>query len=500
MIEVEVNGVIHEFPDGTSRDVIRSALQKKYSPTLTPSQEFAKENPVVRTLGRTARAGLTGLSSLADIGLLVPKTAALGAGMVAENMGAERFGRALQSFGATPTMAETTRSIIDQATGGKLQDINGLERGASLAGEVISSAIPFSQSQNVASAVQKTAPNVGSAIKSVLDPETALNQLPSTKIMPVVQKMTADQLRKASSNAYKKAAEQGGVIKAEKVDSFIDNVLKNVVPKDEKVISLGSGKASKELLDEIKTIYGGKPLTLEEAQNFDEFLTEKIDDFVVNGVVNKEGLRIQKIQQQLRDTIESLGPEDVDNKEGFETIKKARELWSRSRKLADVERVLLRAEYMDQPANAVKTGLRTILTNPSKRRGYTKEEIKAMEKAMETGLQDDLLRTFGGRLMNYVGAGIGATMGGPIGAAAGAAASTAGTGGVRALGTARQIDKTQALIDLIAGSTPQARQSVPLLTDKGALAAIGATGAQGQQMLPRPPLRITVQPNSQRGF
>jgi hypothetical protein len=76
-----------------------------------------------------------------------------------------------------------------------------------------------------------------------------------------------------------------------------------------------------------------------------------------------------------------------------------------------------------------------------------------------------------------------------------------GTSGARALGTARQIDKTTALMDLIAGAAPKmAQQSTPLLTQKGALATIGATGTQGQQMLPRPPLRITVQPNSLRGY
>lgn len=31
MIEVEVNGIVHEFPEGTSRDVIRNALKRKYS-------------------------------------------------------------------------------------------------------------------------------------------------------------------------------------------------------------------------------------------------------------------------------------------------------------------------------------------------------------------------------------------------------------------------------------------------------------------------------------
>lgn len=488
-------------PEEQAELAMLEAGNKPAQPQLTPAQEFANESPIQRTLGRTARSGLAGLSSLADLALLVPKTASLAGSMAYRNLGAPETAQALENFGRMPSMRDTTLGIIDKATGGKLQPTGTIDKVGDFAGELISSSVPFMQAPTAINAATKTPPTAGTALKSVLDPETALNQLPAVQARAQIQKLTADQLRKASSSAYTRATEQGGTITASKVDSFIDDMAKTVVPKDEKVLSLGAGKASKELLEEIKNIYGGKPLTLEEAQNFDEFLTEKIDDYVVNGVVNKEGNRIQKIQQAFRDTIQNLGPEDVDNAEGFEALKKGRELWARSRRLADVERVLLRAEYMDQPANAVKTGLRTILTNPSKRRGYSKEEIKAMEKAMKTGLQDDLLRTFGGRLMNYVGAGIGSTMGGPIGAAAGAAATTMGTSGARALGTARQIDKTTALMDLIAGAAPKmTQQSTPLLTQKGALAAIGATGTQGQQMLPKPPLQITVQPNSLRGY
>ncbi len=55
MIEVEVNGVIHEFPEGTSQDVIRSALQKKYAPP-SQTQETSLPNQAVN-LGLTYAQG-----------------------------------------------------------------------------------------------------------------------------------------------------------------------------------------------------------------------------------------------------------------------------------------------------------------------------------------------------------------------------------------------------------------------------------------------------------
>lgn len=477
----EIAGITLEQPNLTETAVVDN--------TVPETQE--RINPVVRTLGRTGRNLGAGLSSLLDLGLLIPKTAALGAGMGLEKLGAEGVGSALQELGATPTMRDTFLSSIDRATNNQLQPQNTTEKVFDFGAELISSAVPFSRADDLAN------PNAVNALTSLLDPQEALqrsnilsqplNVTPKITL-PDMAKLTAPQLKAEASKLYQQAADQGGTITPQKVDSFLDDIASKVVPKDEKVLGLGAGKTSKNLLDEIKSVYGNKPLTLEEAQNLDEFLTEKIDDFVEMGVVKKEGKRIQDIQRSLREMIESVGPDDVDNPAGFEALKKGRELWSRSRRLADVERVLQRAQYMDQPGNAIKTGLRTILTNPSKSRGFTKDEIKALEKAMKTGLEDDLLRTFGSRLMNFTGSAIGAGIGGPAGAVLGGAATSAGTGAARSVGLNRQMQRTDALLDLIAGR-PVNPQYPSVLTNKGALATIGA-GANAMNQ--NAPLRVTV--------
>lgn len=149
---------------------------------LTPQQEFANEHPILRTLGRTGRAATAGLSSLADLGLLVPKTAALGVGMALENMGAPEVGTALQRLGATPTMADTSRNIVDQATGGKLQPTGTMDKAFDFAGEMIASAVPFSRGADTVQAFGKKAPpTMGTALQAFADPETALNQLPKVQ-------------------------------------------------------------------------------------------------------------------------------------------------------------------------------------------------------------------------------------------------------------------------------------------------------------------------------
>lgn len=55
MIEVEVNGVIHEFPEGTSRDVIRQALQRKYGGPSNTRSSMQQESQTQQKpgIGRT---------------------------------------------------------------------------------------------------------------------------------------------------------------------------------------------------------------------------------------------------------------------------------------------------------------------------------------------------------------------------------------------------------------------------------------------------------------
>lgn len=478
MIEVEVNGVIHEFPEGTSQDVIRGALQRKYAPQpqLTPAQEFANESPIGRTIGRTVRTGLTGLSSLADIGLLVPKTAALGAGMVAENMGAEGLGRTLQSFGATPTMAETTRSLIDQATGGKLQDINGIEKAASFGGELISGSVPFTKAPQAMGMLNQ--PTIKTAVTSMLDPETALNQLPAVQKTSMLPRPTAENVRKQAGQLYKTATQKGGVIKPEIVDNFIDELQRTVKPQDEVAAALTKDDPANEALSIFEELMRGKEMTLDRLQAVDEALTQKIDKYVELGRPKKEGLGLLKIQDKLRKTIGDVDESMIEGgKEGFEALKQGRKLWSKAAKMRDIEAIMTRAEMSDQPANAMRAGFKTLYNNPNRIRGYSAEEKDLIRRAAKDNLPMEVLRGVASRLFG-IGSGV---AGGPAGFAVGKGLEM----GARGLRENMANARAQGVIDLISGYSPP---SNPLLTPQGSAALIGATGSQGTQMI-APPMK-----------
>lgn len=458
---------------------------------LSPQQQNAKEHPVARTFGRAGRSALAGLGSLADIGLLVPKTAALGVGLGAEKMGAEGFGGWLQRLGATPSMADTSRQIVDNATGGVLQPTGKIDQAGDFIGEMIAASVPFSKAPQALNAIAPSPPTAGTALKSVLDPETALNQLPNVQGMSTPAKFTTTDQAKVAGDAYKKAQEYGGLLKQEATNTWLDDIYKKVMPQTSAgKIAAGKDTAVSSVMQRLEGLRDS-PLSLDEVQEIDEILGDAIDgEFGIKGLT-KQGKKILDIQNSFRDMVENADESMfAGTKEGFDYLKRGRQEWSKLMKMKDIERIISRAEMSEQPANAIKSGFKTLYNNPSRMRGFTKEEQAFIKKAANEGVALELLRGVASRLF-----GIGsAVAGGPTGYAIGKGAEM----GARSLRENAMMGRADNLINLISGQA--ARNDTPLLTNQGALAAIAGTQSGGQQMLPRPSLRITVQPNSQRGY
>lgn len=142
----------------------------------------------------------------------------------------------------------------------------------------------------------------------------------------------------------------------------------------------------------------------------------------------------------------------ITGKEGIEAGKKARGLWSASMRLGDVEKIITRAEMMDNPATGLKTGFRNLYNNPARMRGFSPDEKKLIKNAAESGVVTDALRTLGSRII-------------PIGAAisgngiGGIAASQIGTMAARGAATKMQLNKANKLADAIANKAiPQPKQ------------------------------------------
>ena len=468
---------ILEQPQAQPKWASAPAFDEKPANKLTPAQEFANEHPIQRTIGRTARAGLTGLSSLADLGLLVPKTAALAGSMAADKMGFADTAQTLEKWGNTPTMADTTRGIIDRATGNKLQPTGAIDKIGDFTGEMIASAVPFVKGAEVVDDIAK-GPNIGSAVKSVLDPETALNQLPAIQKAQAIPRPTSDTVRKASSATYQKATELGGLLKPEATDSWLDNVGKQVMPQTSAGrIVAGADTPVAKVMQRIEGLRG-QPLSLDEFQEIDEILGEAIDgEFGIKGL-SKQGKKILDIQNSFRDMLENADESMVaGTKEGFEALKEARGLWAKNMKMRDIERIITRAEMSDQPANAMRAGFKTLYNNPNRIKGYSKAEKELIRQGAQDSIPMELLRGTASRLTGIVSGAVG----GPKGFVVGKGLEM----GARGIREKVAGQKAQGIVDLISGySAPKTFD--PLLTPKGGLTAIAGTNNAGQKLLAPP--------------
>lgn len=236
---------------------------------------------------------------------------------------------------------------------------------------------------------------------------------------------TSDEIKSLANAAYKKADETGGVLKGWFTNRFLDNIA-DIQPPSIAGKRVPTDPKLDEALNYVNSFKNTR-LTLQDAQNLDEYLGEAIDGFTDSfGRVNKSGLKLLEVQSRFRNAIENADDTLIEGgKEGFEALKEGRKLWSAQLKMRDIERVIQRAELTDNPATALKTGFRNLLTNAKKSKGYSKEELAAIEKAAKTGVVSDLLRTGGSRLVPIIA---GASGGGVLGTAAAGAGAAASRG------------------------------------------------------------------------
>ncbi len=439
---------------------------------LTPAQTLQNENPLLRTAGRLGRNVAAGVASIADIALLVPKTAALGAAALTGN-------ETLKKIGMTPSMHDSTQGVIDQATGNTLKPTGFGEKAVDFGAELLTgtgvSQIP---------AKAGAAPGIMDAVRGVMNPgEVIANSMPKVpqgfKSSP---KLTSDQLRAQASGKYQQAEKIGGALKPEFTNNFLDEIEKakpqtvagKLISGDSPFTKLVE-KLTGTIDEKTGEVIGGirnRPMTLDEAQEIDEYLSEAIDGFTELGKLTKQGKKLYDIQTTLRDMIEGADESLIDGgKEGFEAITSARSLWAKSRRLADVERIIQKAEQMEVPATGIKTGFRTLYNNPNRMRGFTAQEKEAIRKIAEGGPVGDLLKTFGSRLVTIGGA----VKGGPVGAAMGYGAATASRGAANKMA----LSKAEKVADVIRGGSSKVTPQLSA-NQKALAAALANTTARAQ--------------------
>jgi hypothetical protein len=208
---------------------------------------------------------------------------------------------------------------------------------------------------------------------------------------------TSAEAKAVASAYYQKADQVGGTLLPEFTNKFID-AAESIAPQTPEGRAIAGDTAITGLVDRIQALRD-EPITLQGAQEIDERLGDLIDkEFGLKGL-SKEGHNLLDLQTTFRNMILDAGPADTANgTEGFEAIKQGRAAWSQAMKMMDFERILNRANQTDNPVTSIRSGIRTLLTNPARPRGYSPEEIEALKEAANRGALGSVLHVFGSRL------------------------------------------------------------------------------------------------------
>lgn len=255
-------------------------------------------------------------------------------------------------------------------------------------------------------------------------------------------------MKQLAAGLYAKADAKGANFTPQLTDKFVSHAA-GTLPQTAAGKAVAGPNEVSALVDRLQAIKG-KPLSLNEVQEIDEHMGDLIDkQYGVKGL-SKEGKHIQDLQTEFRNMVHNAGPGEIQpGANGMDDLKAGRKAWSQAMKMSDIDRLQTRAELSDVPSTVFRNGIKTILANPTKLRGYTPDEQAALRSAVKTGAVDTLLRHFGSRLTPMMAEGAGASIGGLPGFIAGAGIGTAGSAAARAGANLRQGNRAQTLLNTL---------------------------------------------------
>lgn len=251
---------------------------------------------------------------------------------------------------------------------------------------------------NLAKVAPDAAKFAGNAVDDLRNP-LLLQKESVIKPSPVMP-LTRPAIKKASQNAYQYANDTGGILAPETFTNDIVNTIESAKARliAGKVLT-SEQKALNDSLDEYLPLRDS-PLTLSDYENLDKSLGAK-ESAAMNGFKPTSNSRaIGQVQDAIRERLQALKPQDViGGKEGFDALSQhAVPLWATQAKMADLEAIINRANMMDNPTTAMRTGFRNLSLNEAKMNSYPPEVQTLIRKAAASGDTSDLLGILGSRL------------------------------------------------------------------------------------------------------
>lgn len=342
----------------------------------------------------------------------------------------------------------------------------------------------------------------GNAIfNTVAPPAIALGQkvtadLPAIQaaVQPVPHSgITSTNVADLAKRSFDAADTSGGVLTPDAADGWLKRS-SSLVPQSERGIAAAGEDAATKFINS-QMPFQGKPMSLADARELYTTLGNQIEAEVnpITGKMSNTGRNLYSMQQDLRDTLMNAKPEDLlGGADGVAAWREGQKLWTIQTRMADIERLLAKAEAGDVPATAIKNAFKNYVNRPGNLTGLPDDVVYALKSAGRTGIVTGALKTLGSKFTAGVSGGaaggLAAALGGGIPGAAISGMAGAGVAGaagypLRMAANALQRAPVQEALDRLGNSA---------VIDEAVMPPIITPTAPAPLALPAPQTTITV--------
>lgn len=202
------------------------------------------------------------------------------------------------------------------------------------------------------------------------------------------------------------------------------------------------------VLDDIKNDAEKGSMTLEDLHQNRQLLGQVVNNNLhPNGDLKPDAMKAAQAIDAVDEFMENAkkNPQkylENSSPDAIQSFQKGMSLWAQSARANDIERIMQRADFSEQPATALRSGFRQLALNPKRFNQFDSDTQDLIKKAATVSMPVEVLRGLGSRLIGTIMAGTGNLVGGSLEQAASAIP--------RNLATQMQMNRGQSVLNNIA--------------------------------------------------
>lgn len=214
----------------------------------------------------------------------------------------------------------------------------------------------------------------------------------------------ADDLRQMAKSYYDYSKNQGVDFSPDAQTTILDAINNNLSKTGKMNNSLHGNTLS--VLEDLKNDANSGNLDLETLHQYRQLFGDVINNNLhPNGKMKPDAMKansaidaIDGMLDQAKDdpSMLSKGTPDAIN-----AWQQGQQLWAASARASDIERIMNRAEFMQNPATSMRQGFASLAGNPARFNKFTPEQQEMIKDAASSNLGIEAMRAIGSRLIPY---------------------------------------------------------------------------------------------------